>query len=141
MLTFTNEGSQLRYSEMMDVMKGIIKNRLLDHLEEQEIKNFFVKLFTWNLNKFEEQVKLSGYTVRDEYEVFDVSEQIKLVHNSAVWHQATNFVHRIKENTYIATEEIIELLTQDLFEEMKMNEKIMVKREQQLLEDEICLEE
>ena len=87
-MTFYREGKKINYLEVIETLDELVKKDILTQLQEQEIKNFYVRIFDFTKEMVTIHLEKLGYKVINARQSFLTLVQLKEISNYEVWDQA-----------------------------------------------------
>lgn len=128
-MTFIKQGNEMNESEVATMVGELIRKQILTHLDDREIKNFFVKLYSWEIKQLCKWVNKTGYELKDEARIVKIAYQLKLVKDLEVWQEAGHLVDKLRQEEEVDRDEIVDFIQNKWFKEIKKHAAIMQMKE------------
>ncbi len=116
--TFAREGKLLSCIEMTDMLGQMIEKNILSELDNQNLQNFYVKLFNVMYQEMKVYLECKNYKIVNERQCFITASQKKFISNLDIWYQALDKVKNI--NKGMEVENLAQFIEDFYYPEMKM---------------------
>lgn len=120
-MDFFKEGKKLTYSEVVEVLKSLIKQDILSYLEPNELNNLFIRLLNFTKETLSRCLTSQEYVMRDSRELWTRAMKHKIIANEPVWKKALKLQEEIEkeEGESIDKTSLVEFISGDLCQAMQ----------------------
>lgn len=123
-MNFYCEGKKLNYLEVVQTLDELVKKDILTQLQEQEIRDFYVRIFDFTEEMITTHLEKLGYKVINVRQSFLTLVQLKEISNYEVWDQAIQLYDTSKLGKS-SKEDLVKFMSQTLSDAMKdLNTKL-----------------
>lgn len=110
METFYKEGKVIGFEELIDVIGEMITRKVLDNLEDEEMKKIYIKTCDTTYLAMRHYLEAHDYRIVNVKQLLLTALQTKIIDDQAVWNEvkarrdlievsATDYTERFEKNT------------------------------------------
>lgn len=117
-MTFFKEGKKFNYEEVVQMLNTLIEEKIIFHLEGEEVCRFFVKLFDFSSDLINDYLTKLDYKVVNVRQSYHTLENLNKVSEVEIWEKGVDIYEAIKEGE-LNKDDVICYMTDELYGAMK----------------------
>ena len=117
-MTFFKEGKKFKYEEVVKMLNTLIGEKIILHLEEEELCRFFTRLFDFSSELIEDYLAKLDYKVVNARQSYHTLEKLKKVSEVGIWEKGIDIYEAIKAGKP-NKDDVIRYMTDELYGAMK----------------------
>lgn len=126
-MTFYRNGKHIDYTEVVETLTILAEQEILNELEDDEIRNLYIRLFDYNTESANDYLKKIGCKDVDIHEFYEALDLMSEDNGEGIWNQATMYYNECMEGNS-TKEELIDFIYPTFIEAIRsLNSKLVSK--------------